>query len=145
METLQTIRQKNPNLSFDATYVPQAKNTQKKQIFGRMTVLALVKQSKNIPAAFGVINGLTDPTALAALEAQTNLPPVRKDMLAKKPTDAFRVVFYNSALLSRSFMDPDTEGSYTVFQNMIESITSGKETINSAISDADSDIELLLQ
>ncbi len=142
---LETIRQKNPNLNFDATYMPQAKNTQKKQVFGQMTVLALVKQSRNVTAAFEVMNGLTDPAALSALEAQTNLPPVRKDMLAKKPTDAFRVVFYNSALLSRSFMDPDAEGSQTVFQNMIESITSGKETLSKAVSNAQNDMQLLLQ
>ncbi len=142
---LQTIRNKNPNLSFDVTYVPRAKNNQKKQVFADMTVLSLVKQSKNIPAAFGVINGLVDTATLTALQSQTNLPPVRRDMLAAKPTDPFKVVFYNSALISRSFMDPDTQATDKVFQDMIESITSGKASLNDAISNASNDLRLLLQ
>ena len=75
-----------------------------------------------------------------ALEKATNLPPVRRDMLADKPTDAFRIVFYNSALLSHSWIDPDPEQSGKIFGDMIESITSGRTRQGEALDKANDEL-----
>jgi ABC-type glycerol-3-phosphate transport system substrate-binding protein len=131
-----SIQEKNANLNFDVTYVPQIRDSAKKTVFGHMYALAIVKQSKQIGGAFITMNGLTEATALTALEQITNLPPVRRDLLAHKPTDAFRTVFYNSALLAHSWIDPDAAQSSATFRDMIESITSGKSRISEALSRA---------
>src|SRR3989344_866358 len=47
-----SIQQKNPNLNFDVTYVPQIRDTNKKTVFGRMYALAIVKQSKQVGGAY---------------------------------------------------------------------------------------------
>ncbi len=140
-----SIQQKNPNLNFDVTYVPQTRNTAKKTVFGHMYSMSITKQSRNASAAFATINALTEVTALRALETVTNLPPVRRDMLVDQPTDAFRSVFYNSALVSRSWIDPEPTESSFAFRDMIESITSGKSRIYEATSRANDELNGLFK
>lgn len=139
-----SIQQKNPNLNFDVTNIPQIKNAQTKIDFAHMYASAIVKQSKYIPADFTLITSLIEPAAQTALEKVTNLPPVRRDLLSNKPTDPFRVVFYDSALISRSWIDPDSSASSDIFQNMVESITSGRSGAIEAVSNADQSLNLLL-
>lgn len=134
------IQQKNSNLNFDVTNVPQTRNTAKKTTFGHMYSMSITKQSKNITSAFAVINAFTEVLPLKSLEAVTNLPPVRRDMLVDKPTDAFRSVFYNSALISRSWIDPDPTASSFTFRDMIESITSGKSRVGEASGRANQEL-----
>jgi ABC-type glycerol-3-phosphate transport system substrate-binding protein len=131
-----SIQDKNSNLNFDVTYVPQTRDTNKKTVFGHMYSMSITKQSKNPPSAFQAITALTEVKALEALGNITNLPPVRRDMLARRPTDAYRAVFYNSALMSKTWIDPEPQESSQTFRDMIESITSGKQRVSYAIQRA---------
>lgn len=131
-----SIQQKNPNLNFDVTAVPQIRDTTKKTIFGHMYALAIVKQSRQIGGAYLALNALTEAGAVRALEGLTNLPPVRRDLLSSTPSEAFRTTFYNSALISRSWIDPDPRLSSNTFRDMIESVTSGRKRLSQALSDA---------
>lgn len=139
------IQQKNSNLNFDVTYVPQIKNTQKQTVFGHMYALAIIKQSKQVSGAFVAINALTEAAALKAMEKETSLPPVRRDLLADKPTDAYRSVFYNSALISRAWIDPEPNASRNTFRDMIESITSGRSRIGDALVRANEELSAQLR
>ncbi len=138
------IQQKNSNLNFDVRLVPQIRDASTKITFGHMYSLAIVKQSKQIAGAFTAIAGLTESAAIGSLEALTGLPPVRLNLLASKPIDAYRVVFYNSALISRSWIDPDSAASTETFRNMIESITSGKSLQGEALQKASDELSLEL-
>lgn len=140
-----SIQQKNPNLNFDVTYVPQIRDTKIKIDFAHMYALAIVKQSKSIGPAFSLINALTEPASQIAFEKVTNLPPVRRDLLASKPADAFRAVFYNSALISRTWVDPDSTATTNIFRDMIESITSGRARVLESLGTADKEIGDLLK
>lgn len=135
-----SIQQKNSNLNFDVTYVPQIRNTPKKTVFGHMYALSIVKQSTQIGGAFLAINALTEAQALQSIEQITNLPPVRRDLLSNKPTDAFRIVFYNSALISNAWIDPNSILSGNTFRDMIESITSGRSRSSEALRRADEEL-----
>lgn len=140
-----SIQQKNSNLNFDVTYIPQIRNAQKKTTFGHMYALAIVKQSKQIAGAFLALDALTEALALQSLEAVTNLPPVRRDLLVNAPSDAFRIVFYNSALFSRSWIDPNPKESSNTFRVMIESITSGQSLQGEALNNADQELNAQLK
>jgi hypothetical protein len=140
-----SIQQKNSNLNFDVTYIPQIRDSNKKVVFGRMYALALVKQSKQLPGAFLVASTLTETEPIKAIEVVTNLPPVRRNLLSNKPTDAFRTVFYNSALISKSWIDPDFAGSSKVFRDMIDSITSGRSRVSEALDRASIELDVLLK
>ncbi len=133
-----SIKQKNSNLNFDVTYVPQVKDTKKKSVFGHVQALALVKQSKQTEAGFVFINAMTEQAPLKSIEEATALPPVRRDMLATVPADPFRTVFYNSAIIANSWTDPEPGNTSEIFRDMIESITGGKSMTAEAISRANS-------
>ena len=105
-----------------------------------MYAMTIVKQSRQIVDVLSTINALTESAPIKALEAQNNLPPIRRDLLADRPTDAFKTVFYNSALISKSWIDPDRERSSNTFRDMIESINDGKKKINQALSTANEEL-----
>lgn len=140
-----SIQQKNSNLNFDVTYVPQIRNTTKKVVFGHLYALAIVKQSSQVGGAFVAMTGLTEPSSIRAMEEITNLPPVRRDLLSSKPADAFRVVFYNSALQAGSWIDPNSALSSNTFRDMIESITSGRNRTSEALQRANDELNLMLK
>jgi len=140
-----SIQQKNSNLNFDVTYVPQIRDTNKNLVFAHMYALAIVKQSKQVSGAFTAIKALTEAGPIKAMETATNLPPVRRDLLADKPTDAFRTVFYNSALISSSWIDPDPVLSGNTFRDMIENVTSGKTRLSDALDRADKELKAELK
>ncbi len=140
-----SIEQKNSNLNFDVTLIPQTRNTNKKTVFGHIYSFAITKQSKNVAGSYSVINTLTEVASLAELEKETNLPPIRRDMLANKPSDAFRSVFYNSALISSTWIDPESLASSNIFRDMVESVTSGRSRVSEAIGKADLELNALLK
>jgi len=140
-----SIEQKNSNLNFDVTSVPQTRNTNKKTVFGHIYSFAITKQSKNVAGSYTVINALTEVAPLTALEKETSLPPIRRDMLANKPSDAFRSVFYTSALISSTWIDPEPLASSNIFRDMVESVTSGKSRVLEAVSRADQELNALLK
>lgn len=139
------ILQKNSNLNYDVAIVPQIKDTKKRVVFGRMHALAITKQSKQTAASFAVINALTEQASLLALEKTTSLPPVRRDMLADIPSDAYRSVFYNSALIAHSFIDPNPTATSKIFKEMVESITSGRDRVSDSLDRASSELDYELQ
>ncbi len=140
---LSSIRSKNPNLNFDLALVPQTKTGQSK-VFARLYGLSILKSSKFIPHSFQAINIMTSGQQITALEEITGLPPVRKDLLSKIPTDSYKSVFYKSAIWSKNFIDTDGQTTNSIFQNMIESITSGRSSIYEAVSGANDSLNDLL-
>ncbi len=142
---LLSIQQKNPNLNFDVTYVPQIRKTPKKIDFAHMYALSIVKQSKSISSAFLAINALTESSAVDAVGKITNLPPVRRNLLSNLPSDAFRAVFYNSAILSHAWIDPNPSATTNIFRDMINGITSGRMRISESLSVANDSLGALLR
>lgn len=139
------IKQKNQNLNFDVTYAPQIRGSAKRTVFGHMYSLSIVKQSKQVSGAYTLIMSLIEPGPIKALEVVTSLPPVRRDLLTDRPTDAYRAVFYDSALISHSWIDPDPTGTSNTFRDMVESITGGKAGASESINRADRELSAFLK
>lgn len=141
----QTLKQKNPNLNFDVTALPQARTTDSRVTFGRMKALAITKNSKNPAAAFTVIAGLSSADGISAFAKIANLPPVRRDLLAKGTTDPNLALFYRSALWSKAWLDPARVGTTNIFRNMIESVTGGRARPSEAVDVADQNLASLIR
>lgn len=120
------LRSGNPNLNFDAGFFPSPRGAQIALTYGRITGVAILRTSRNLPAALQAAYLLTSQDAAAALSQESGLPPAHRALLSEKPTDAFGSVLYDSVIRSRGFLDPNPGASAAVFQNMIESITSGR-------------------
>ena len=142
---LSELRRANPNLNFDVASLPQSRDAADRTTYGRLSALVIPRIASNANAALSAAFALSDAPSLSALTALTGLPPVRRDLLAKTPTDAFQSVFYASALQAKAWLDPNPKETERIFRAMVEGITSGRENISGALRTAHSEISNLLR
>ena len=140
---LANLRERNPNLYFDAAVLPQPKGAKKSVTFGKLYGAAILKSSRNITNSVRIAGLLTSATAGTAMSKSSGLPPVRRDLLSAKPTDAYGALFYGEALKSRGWLDPDYYATSAAFKEMIESVSSGKARPSEAVDKMEQDIEKL--
>ena len=139
------IQKKNPNLNFDVAPIPTSREGGTNVGFAKFYGLAISRGSKNSGAAFAVSSILSSAEGIKAVSDTLNLPPVRRDLLAVKQTDAFKTVFYDSAIRSKAWLDPDPVSTNDIFARMIESITSGRERTSAAVVKASREITNLFE
>src|ERR1035437_1039053 len=142
---INSLRSKNPNMNFDAAPLPQVRNGSIKAVYGTIYGLSIVRSSTNPTNAYNIIQILTDPSNLSTLVGLTYLPPARRDMIAGGTTDPYLSIFYNAALITKSWADIDPNQSNAILQAMVQSVTSGSKIVHQAISDADGQYNLSLQ
>jgi multiple sugar transport system substrate-binding protein len=136
------IRSANPNLDFDVALVPQAEGG--KATLGRMTALSILRSSANPAAAYQLAAFLTSAGAQSIWNDKSGLPPVRRDLLVKAPSDAYRAVTYQSALISRGWLEPGSLQADGVFLRMVENVTSGRLRVSESVSQASGELDTLL-
>ncbi len=142
---LSDIQNKNPNLNFSVSTLPQARDVNVKSTFGNLQALVILNNSAHKADAFNAITKLTSSTVIASLSASTNLPPVRRDLLATKPSDPAAAAFYDAALQSKGWLDPADSQTDKIFGNMIQSVSSGKSDSNDAAASASTQLGELLR
>lgn len=137
------LQYRNPNLNFDVAKVPTSREAGDFFVYGDFLGLAITKASANINSAYNVAYTLATEGAEPWSDV-FGLPPVRRDLLAQRQTDAYRSVFYDSAIRARAWLDPEPKESEAVFRAMIESVTSGRARVSEAITRASRELEALL-
>lgn len=142
---VEDIQNKNPNLNFDVAKIPQSKDASEIITFGKINGLAVSKASKNPSAAIQAALLLVSKSVLSELGVLTNLPPVRKDMLAVRPSDTYMSIFYDGAIQSRSWLSPDKKEADKIFKEMIESVTGNRRTVSDSVNRADSELQILFK
>lgn len=141
---LATLQLKNPNLNFDVTSVPVSREGGVNVSFANFNSFAITKSSKNANAAFAVASILSGSAGGAAFAEVLNLPPARRDLLSQRQTDAYKIVFYESAMRSATWLDPSPTETNAIFKDMIESITSGRARTGEAVIKVDRELSSLL-
>src|SRR3989344_31000 len=139
------IQLKNPNLNFDVSSVPTSKDSGNNVSYGKFYGFAISRGSKNANAAFGVASILSSREGALAISEALGVPPARRDLLGTKALDANQAVFYESALRSKAWLDPEPTATAKIFANMIESITSGRERTSAAVVKASREITELFK
>lgn len=140
----QSIKQKNPHLNFGVAMVPQVSRTATKLTFGRMYGVAIAAASKNQTGALRATTLLIGNGVIKDISAVTGLPPVRRDLVAVRPTDAASSVFYDSAIIARAWHDPSPTETNSVFMDMIDSVNSSRSNMSEALTTAHRSFERLL-
>ncbi|MBI5139961.1 MAG: extracellular solute-binding protein [Candidatus Vogelbacteria bacterium] len=138
------IKLANPHLNFDVGPVPQRDLAQTRITYGELYGLAIAKNTKNFGGAFAVVNTLTGVDASKAWSDALYLPSARRDILQDGTRDGVMSVFYNSAIMARSWLDPDPEETGAIFKELIESILSGVKTEESATKSAGVEMATLI-
>ncbi len=140
------LQQKNPNLNFDVTMIPQSRNsTNEKITYGDLYFIGLVKNSPNVASAFGAAYLLTTAQNITLLSDIMKLPPVHRAVLSEQTNNAALQVFNASALIAKPFVDPSAQDTTRIWGSMVESIVSGRSNESDAVLRADSEFEKFLK
>jgi ABC-type glycerol-3-phosphate transport system substrate-binding protein len=130
------LRSKNPNLNFDVSLLPRPRTGGSGTTYGRMYGFSLVRTSPNLDATYKILSILSSSQFLGELSKSMYLPNVRRDVISLGSDDPYIALFNKAALVSSTWLDADPNISSRIFGDMIESISSGKKTMNDAIQDA---------
>ena len=138
------IESTNPNLSFDIKQVLQTKGVEKKLTYGNIYSVAVNKKSTNVNSSVGVAALLATDENADSFSKSLSLPPVLRSLLAIKPTDPYLSVFFNSSIISRSWYDPSSAGSDSIFSELIQNILSNNLSVGGAINKAQGQFQQIL-
>lgn len=141
---LSALRNKNPTLNFGVTSVPQSRVSGKTVTIGHLYGISISRGTLNPSAALTAAWKLISVDSAAALSQILTLPPARRDLLSERPTDAILPIFYNAALQSKSWLDPDAVGTEEIFNSMIDSVTSGRARVSEAAMQANNELDNLI-
>jgi ABC-type glycerol-3-phosphate transport system substrate-binding protein len=139
-----TIKNKNPNLNFDVALLPQAVGAKTYSTFGNMFGLAIMKNSANPAGTFTVLTSLSSAAAFPYWKDIFNLPSARKDSVPDISNSVAKTIFNRSAIISKGWYDPNSAQTSAIFQDMVESYTTGRETIDGTINTASGRLDSLL-
>ena len=142
---LRQLRERNPNLNFDIALIPQTSTTGGRLTFGNMMGIAIVAQTPDPAAALSAVYDLTIGELTEQLVAGLDLTPARRDLLSTAPTNAYGPVLYESALVTRGWLDPDPAVSEVILSVMTAEVTSGRALLSEAIDRAQSKLAALFQ
>ncbi len=131
----EALKARNPNMPIGVAQMPQIKDAGVKLVFGQMTALAIPRTSSNPSGAQTAAVKITNQANIQLL-ASGGMPAVRRDVQIDTSKDAAQTVFARSAIISRAWLDPDPAKTDTIFQDMIESVMSGKTQPSEAIFSA---------
>lgn len=139
------LRVRNPNLNFDVALLPQTASDSLKSTFGKILGIAMVRSGSNPSGTLANLFSLTDASVVGYASGVLSLPPARRDLLSVRPSDPYKAVFYDSALISRGWLDPDRLGTNMIFRDLVESVSSGRLRLNEAISEASTQLDEVLK
>lgn len=121
------IKDKNPHLNFGLSQLPQMRTVRTESTGAEVYALAVVKSGLQRTNAFNALLAIVgDADFITKWSKISLLPPARRDLLAKQQTDAIQPYFYDAALRSRSWLDPEVNQSGTAFSDMVEGLSSGR-------------------
>lgn len=129
------IQERNPNLNFDMTAIPQVRGSTLAATFGNIYAIGLIKQSQNVAGAYRVATILSGADVSGRLAQALSIAPARRDLLAAPGNDRYAGTIYREALIAQGFLDPDPAASGAVFQSLVEKIISGNP-ISRSVSEA---------
>ena len=145
---LPTIRGRNPHLGFDVALTPQvtpssASGQATKLTYTDVYALAMLKNSPHIKDAFAVAYAAALGKTANIFSVRLGLSPARRDLLGAGNVDPILTVFYNSAIIGKTWPDPSDVVTRNIFSSMVESVMIGKSTPEEAVSVADTQLRNL--
>ncbi|HUY62757.1 MAG TPA: extracellular solute-binding protein [Candidatus Paceibacterota bacterium] len=135
----------NPNLAFEVTPVPEPAAATAKTAYGLIYALMIPRGAKNVSGAYLAATALAGAPAQSALASDTGLAPATLTNLAAAPPDPTAAVAYSEALYAAGWLSPAPADTDSVFSAMIGNVISGRSTLTTALSTAQSSLSALLQ
>lgn len=138
------MRRRNPNLNFDVAPLPQRSGSNKVTV-ADYDALAVVQNGQNLNASYAALVQLLTRPIHEKLADGVGLPPTRRDLLSFQQAQAHDDIFYESALYATAFLDVVPDQSGGLFEEMLESYTTGAKGVSAAVGDASEKLRVLLK
>lgn len=139
-----SLRARNPNLNFDVAAIPQT-GTTGQTTFADVYAFGVLKSSQTLSTDVVDASLLSGDTAVTDIATAMGIAPSRRDLLSVTPGQVYQAVYWQSALIADTFLDPSPSDTSGLFQAMIESVTSGSKTTGDAVRTANAGLGNLLQ
>ncbi len=140
-----SIRRSNPHLNFDVGVLPQRDVEKNRVTYADIYAISVTRGTRNAAAAKEIAIAMATTNFAKLVSSAINLPPARRDLLSIGTSDLVASIFYSSAIMSRSWLDPMPIESSAIFQEMIESILSGVKQPRDAIDASAQKLNNLIQ
>ena len=135
----------NPNLSFNVAPLPQPATASVKSTYGLVYAFMIPRNAANASGAYQAAALLTNSAEQTIAANATGLAPATRNELATPPSDPVAATAYASALYAKGWLSPAPADVDQVFSSMIQSVVSGRSTLDSALTRAESSLTSLLQ
>jgi multiple sugar transport system substrate-binding protein len=135
---LSEISAKNPNLNFDVALVPQGSTATVRRTYADLVGFAIPRASTNKAGALAVAQLFTGKDSGPTLATGFGLTPARRDALSVGDLNQYEQIAYESAMISRTWLDPDPTVSDDIFSIMVEDVSANRASVTEAASDANS-------
>ncbi len=143
--TRSQIDSKNPNLNYDVAPVPQYDPGQPNVNFASYFGEVVSKQSEQKEAAWDFLKFATSKKTLDAYYAKDKQPSSRRDLIELQTQDLEIGVFAHANLTAKSFFKYNEPKFDAIFEDLIDNILLGGQSITSALSKAQSQANNLVQ
>ena len=144
---LPLVQAENPNLNFGIALPPQAVGktpVTSGHVYGFAIPKAAPNQLLSYTAASLLASNISETAITTKTGSSLALVPVRRDVLAVKPTnDAYTGFLYDAALVQRSWLDPDPATTSQVFNTLISDISSSTLSTDAALAKASAQLGTL--
>lgn len=138
------IDSKAPNLNYDVAPVPQYALGQSNVNYASYFAEVVSKQSKNKAVAWDFLKFITSKDVLASYYIDDKQPSSRRDLIEKQTQDLDIGVFAHANLTAKSFYKFDEAKVDSIFGEMIESILLNGQSVQGALSKAQSQVSAVV-
>lgn len=138
------LREANPNLDFGAAPLPQPATARTKSVYGLVYALMIPNGAPNPNGGFQTAALLSNSFGNILAET-TGLAPATLVGLSTQPANPVAALAYVEALSVRGWLSPMPYETDAIFSGMIEGVTSGRLSPDTALTSAESSLSALLQ
>lgn len=140
------LKEKNPFLNFRIVPMLQPESRTQDVNFANYWGMAVSNKTRLSPAAQSFAAFLTtDPQGSQLYLQNANRPPALRGLINQYLNNPEFGVFAKQALTARSWPQPDNVAIENIFNEMIDSVLSGRSTLSKALEEAENKVTELLQ
>jgi len=136
---------RNPHIDIGVAEFPQIETGTIRSTYGDLYSIALLVNSPNLNQAFSAAISLTHGVYPASISLTEGLVPARLDLLSNKPVDERFPIYFDSAIKTKVWLDPDPDSTRAIMRRAVAEVTIGRLDPAAAIQEAKSQLEELIR
>ncbi len=130
------IASANPNLDFDMARAPTPGTSANRMTYGVGYAFAIPKASGNAAGAYSAATALSTRGIADIIAKAAGMAPARRGALTAPADDEYASVYFPEALIARGWLSPAPGTTDRIFSAMISDITTGRRSVEQAVTTA---------